>query len=49
MYDLTYQTKQRMLAGTAIEFLDLEPTKFGMSDIDHSPYEREEEPRAGGR
>lgn len=38
MYDLTYQTKQRLLAGTALEFLDLDPADFGMDDINRSPY-----------
>lgn len=47
MYDLTYRTKQRMLAGSALEFLNLDPARFDMHDIDRSPYERETEPRAG--
>ncbi len=42
MYDLTYQTKQRLLAGSAIEFLDIDPADFDMGDIYHSPYEREQ-------
>lgn len=46
MYDLTHQTKQRLLAGTAIEFLDLEPADFGMADLYTSPYSKQE-PQAG--
>jgi aminocarboxymuconate-semialdehyde decarboxylase len=48
MYDLTYQTKQRVLAGTAIEFLDLDPVAYGMKDLYTSPYS-EPEVRAGER
>ena len=43
MYDLTYQTKQRLLAGTAIEFLDLNPADFGMEDLHVSPYSGQEQ------
>ncbi len=42
MYDLTYQTKQRLLAGSAIEFLDIDPADYDMGDIYRSPYEREQ-------
>lgn len=50
MYDLTYRTKQRLLAGTAIELFNLDPVALGMEDIDRSPYaEAEHEPRAGER
>lgn len=49
MYDLTYQTKQRMLAGSAFEFLDLDPAKFGMEDIYRSPYANEEGTPPPGR
>ncbi|MFG0326772.1 MAG: amidohydrolase family protein [Phycisphaerales bacterium JB037] len=38
MYDLTYRTKQQLLAGTAIEFLDLDPAAFDMPDVFRSPY-----------
>lgn len=43
MYDLTYQTKQRLLAGTAIEFLDLNPADYGMEDLNMSPYASREQ------
>ncbi len=42
MYDLTYQTKQRLLAGCAIEFLALDPARYGMEDIYLSPYAAEQ-------
>jgi len=49
MYDLTYRSKQRLLAGTAIEFLGLNPADYDMEDIDRSPYEERQEPQAGAR
>jgi len=33
LYDLTDKTKQRMLAGSALEFLNLDPANFGMQDM----------------
>ncbi len=33
MYDLTDKTKQRLLAGTALEFLDIDPARYGMEDM----------------
>ena len=42
MYDLTYRTKQQLLAHTALEFLGMEPGELGMGDIDKSPYAREQ-------
>ncbi len=38
MYDLTCQTKQRLLAQNALEFLDIDPELLGMGDIAQSPY-----------
>lgn len=43
MYDLTHQTKQRLLAGTALEFLAIEPAELDMADIYESPYRQEQQ------
>ncbi len=38
MYDLTYRTKQLLLAANALEFLGINPADLGMDDIEKSPY-----------
>jgi len=40
MYDLTDLTKQRMLAGNGLEFLNLDPAKFGMQDMYEPRYDK---------
>ncbi len=38
MYDLTFRTKQRLLAQNALEFLGIPAEDMGMTDIAQSPY-----------